>query len=66
MFLYRSKGCPEIASFQFAIGSGENFIERLSTKNVMLGKTVTNEVQHNHINPKRGKGYLVSESLKLT
>ncbi|KAM0888124.1 hypothetical protein ACQ4PT_028492 [Festuca glaucescens] len=56
MSFYRSKGCPEIASFQSASGWGEDDIDSLSTKNVMLGETVTNEVQPNHVKPKRGMG----------
>ncbi|KAM0822624.1 hypothetical protein ACQ4PT_071382 [Festuca glaucescens] len=56
MSFYRSKGCPEIASFQSASGWGENDIDSLSIKNVMLGESVTNEVQPNHVKPKRGRG----------
>uniref|UniRef100_A0ACD5U1Z0 Uncharacterized protein n=1 Tax=Avena sativa TaxID=4498 RepID=A0ACD5U1Z0_AVESA len=56
MSYYRSKGCPEIASFQTGSGWGESGIDSLFTENVMLGETVTNEVQPNHVKPKRGRG----------
>ncbi|CAM0955147.1 unnamed protein product [Alopecurus aequalis] len=56
MSFYRSKGFPEIASFQSASGWAENDIDTLSTKNFMPGETVTNEPQPSHVKPKRGRG----------
>uniref|UniRef100_A0ACD5T9L1 Uncharacterized protein n=1 Tax=Avena sativa TaxID=4498 RepID=A0ACD5T9L1_AVESA len=56
MSFYRSKGCPDFASFQTGSGWGESGIDSSSTKNVMLGETVTNQVQPDHVKPKRGRG----------
>ena len=56
MPFYRSKGFPEMASFQCSSAWVEDGIDTLSTKNVMPGEPVTNEAQPSHDKPKRGRG----------
>ncbi|XP_062179468.1 PWWP domain-containing protein 5-like [Phragmites australis] len=53
---YRSKGCPELASFQTSGGWADNAMDSSSTKNVTLGEDVTNVVHPNHDKPKKGRG----------
>ncbi|CAD6333582.1 unnamed protein product [Miscanthus lutarioriparius] len=58
---YRSKGCPELASFQTGDawvedGDGLDGTDTLSTQNVMVEEPVINEVRPTQEKPKRGRG----------
>jgi len=58
---YRSKGCPELASFQTGDawvedGDGLDGTDTLSTQNVMVEEPVVNEVRPTQEKPKRGRG----------
>ncbi|AQK86544.1 Putative PWWP domain family protein [Zea mays] len=56
---YRSKGCPELASFQTSdawVEDDLDGIDTLSTQNVMVEEPVINEVQPTQDKPKRGRG----------
>lgn len=58
---YRSKGCPELASFQTGDawvedGDGLDGTDTLSTQNVMVEEPVINEVRPTQDKPKRGRG----------
>ncbi|KAL5202484.1 hypothetical protein ABZP36_013436 [Zizania latifolia] len=53
---YRSKGCPELASFQTGSAWVENGMDTSSTKDVMVEEVVTNEEHPPHDKPKRGRG----------
>ncbi|KAG8044765.1 hypothetical protein GUJ93_ZPchr0079g2784 [Zizania palustris] len=53
---YRSKGCPELASFQTGSAWVENGIDTSSTKDVMVEEVVTNVEHPPPDKPKRGRG----------
>uniref|UniRef100_A0A804UGL3 PWWP domain-containing protein n=1 Tax=Zea mays TaxID=4577 RepID=A0A804UGL3_MAIZE len=56
---YRSKGCPELASFQTGdawVEDGLDCTDTLSTQNVMVEEPVINEVHPTQDKPKRGRG----------
>ncbi|KAG8085872.1 hypothetical protein GUJ93_ZPchr0010g10524 [Zizania palustris] len=53
---YRSKGCPELASFQTGSAWVENGIDTCSTKDVMVEEVVTNVEHPPPDKPKRGRG----------
>ncbi|TVU19720.1 hypothetical protein EJB05_35889, partial [Eragrostis curvula] len=53
---YRSKGSPELASFQTSSGWDDNAMDASSTMNVTVEEDVTNVVHSDHAMPKRGRG----------
>ncbi|CAN6346530.1 unnamed protein product [Urochloa humidicola] len=56
---YRSKGCPELASFQTGdawVEDGLDSTDTSTTQNVMAEEVVINEVQPTQDKPKRGRG----------
>ncbi|KAJ1263268.1 hypothetical protein BS78_09G170500 [Paspalum vaginatum] len=56
---YRSKGCPELASFQTGdawVEEGLDDTDTLTAQNVMAEEVVINEVQPTQDKPKRGRG----------
>ncbi|XP_062231610.1 uncharacterized protein LOC133929043 [Phragmites australis] len=53
---YRSKGCPELASFQTGSAWVEDGMDTLSAQTEMVEEAVINEVHPTHDKPKRGRG----------
>ncbi|KQK05854.1 uncharacterized protein LOC100832128 isoform X1 [Brachypodium distachyon] len=53
---YRSKGCPELASFQTGSAWAENDMDTSPTKNVIVEEVVASEVLPSNDKPKRGRG----------
>uniref|UniRef100_A0A0E0L3I8 PWWP domain-containing protein n=1 Tax=Oryza punctata TaxID=4537 RepID=A0A0E0L3I8_ORYPU len=53
---YRSKGCPELASFQTGSAWVENGVDTSSIKDVVVDEVVTNEEPPANDKPKRGRG----------
>ncbi|CAM0955145.1 unnamed protein product [Alopecurus aequalis] len=54
--LYRSKGCPELASFQTGSAWVEDVIDTSPTDNVIVEEVVVTEVPPVEVKPKRGRG----------
>ena len=54
--LYRSKGCPELASFQTGSAWVEDVIDTSPTNNVIVEEVVVTEVPPSEVKPKRGRG----------
>uniref|UniRef100_A0ACD5TG35 Uncharacterized protein n=1 Tax=Avena sativa TaxID=4498 RepID=A0ACD5TG35_AVESA len=54
--LYRSKGCPELASFQTGSAWVEDAIDTSSTNNVVIEEVVVIEEPPPEVKPKRGRG----------
>ncbi|KAL6841376.1 hypothetical protein ACP4OV_028894 [Aristida adscensionis] len=53
---YRSRGCPELASFQTADGWADDAMDASSPKDIFVEEDVTDVVHPNHDKPKRGRG----------
>ncbi|KAF0923855.1 hypothetical protein E2562_007713 [Oryza meyeriana var. granulata] len=67
---YRSKGCPELASFQTGSAWVEDGMDTSSIKDVVVDEVVTNEEHPAQDKPKRGRGrprkQKLEDSLELT